>query len=732
MDDVDYYPEAYLERLAREGINGLWLTIEWRDIASTSFTSRSPDAARRIKKLRRTVERCLKYGIKIWIFCIEPKQVKKTDPLYLNHPDMFSDGGRGDVALLCTATAKARQYIKESVCDIFSQVPRLGGILMIAHGERPTTCLSFLNPVTGKVLGKECSRCRELKPWQIYRNTSEAIVSGIRAAGSDAEYISWFYQPHVRPERAPFTIDCARNTPEGVIFAYNFESGAIKDQLGRFRNGGDYWLSYVGPAEGFKQVAEAGRLAGKKIGAKIQVGSSHEVATVPFVPVPGLLYRKYKAMKEAGVSTVLQCWYFGNYPGIMNKAAGELSFSDFTQSEDEFLKRLAAPYWGKDSALVADIWKKYSDAYSEYPLSNDMQYYGPFHAGPAWPLYADVNLKPLGRTWKPLDAPSGDAIGEALENHTIEEASILSRRMAEGMDIKDKNGNDILDVLAERWKDNPERLKDIGVMKALKYQFESGADIFEFYLNRAKAIYESRERKNSAASIAALKRMQEALLKEEEVTKKLLPLAKADSRLGFHSEAEAHQYHPAKLEWRLGKLKETRARISEIYETLKAGGEYPESAFEKAAPTIKANGDWVMAKDGSRLRVCDEENGDMKVEVFLKGGKTLRLNTIDAAGVSMYRSLLIASSGSVKPVIPYNGVTPQHEVVPSSVKKTEGGVIVTFRILSYSWGDLTSRRPGWIQLMQGGEPLWPDKELPKESRLNLWPYYAETFGRIVR
>jgi hypothetical protein len=732
MDDVDYYPEAYLDRLAHEGVNGLWLTVEWRDIAETSFTTRSPDADRRLAKLRRTVDRCLEYGIKTWIFCIEPKAVAKDDPLYLNHPDMFSEGPWGNSFTMCTSTAKAQRYIEESVKDIFSRVPRLGGILMIAHGERPTTCLSKVNPVTGDVLGKKCSRCKDLKEWQIYRNTSEAIVRGIRAAGSSAEYISWFYQPHVRPERAPFTIDCVRNVPDGTVFAYNFESGAIKDQVGRFRNGGDYWLSYVGPAQSFKQVAEAGRLAGKRIGAKIQVGNSHEVATVPFVPVPGLLYRKYKAMKEAGVSTVLQCWYFGNYPGVMNKAAGELSFDDFEDGEDEFLRKLAAPYWGKDAEFVAGIWKKLSDAYAEYPLSNDMQYYGPFHAGPAWPLYADVNLKPLGRTWKPLDAPSGDAIGEALENHTIEEALILARRMAKGVDIRDKDGKDALDVLAERWKGDPERLKDIGVMKALKYQFESGSNIIGFYADRAKAIYESRTRGNTAAALAALRRMDEAVVREEGITAKLLPLAKADSRLGFHSEAEAHQYHPAKLEWRLGKLEETRAKIADIAAAVKRGEKYPESEFEKNAPSCKAGGDWTVAKDGSKIRVRDEDNGDMTIDVFLAKGKTLKVNTLDEAGVSWYRGVVVSPDGTVKPIASYNGVSPRHEVVSSSAKKTDGGVEVSFRLSACAWGATDARRPGWIQLMEGFKPLWPDKQLPKESRLNLWPNHAEIFGRIIR
>ncbi len=35
MDDVDYYPEQYLNRLAHDGVNGLWLTVEFRDLCTT-------------------------------------------------------------------------------------------------------------------------------------------------------------------------------------------------------------------------------------------------------------------------------------------------------------------------------------------------------------------------------------------------------------------------------------------------------------------------------------------------------------------------------------------------------------------------------------------------------------------------------------------------------------------------------------------------------------------------
>ena len=733
MDDVDYYPEPYLDRLAHEGINGLWLTVEWRDLAETSFTKRSPGAMRRIEKLRRTVDRCLKYGIKTWIFCIEPRRCGKDDSLLKEHPELFGCTVAGE-SLMCPLLPAAQRYIEESVKDIFTQVPRLGGIMMISYGERETTCLSRFDPLTGRFNGN-CPRCSELEPWQIHWETASAIMRGIRAAGSDAEYISWFYQPQVRPERGAWNADVARHLPDGVTLAYNFESGAVKEQLGRLRNGGDYWLSYVGPAEGFRKVAEAGRQAGAPIGAKIQVGNSHEVATVPFVPVPGLLYRKYKAMREMGVSTVLQCWYFGNCPGIMNKAAGELSFDSFDDDEATFLKRLAAPYWGKDAALVASVWQQLSDAYANYPLSNDMQYYGPFHAGPAWPLLPDVSLAPLARTWKPHDPPSGDAIGECLENHTIEEASILAQYMAKGARVRTPDGADALEVLASRWNGDFERMRDIGVMRALALQFQSGSDIFDFYRERARALHESRVLGNATAARAAVRRMGEAVAREESVTRELLPLARADSRLGFHSEAEAHQYHPAKLEWRLGELSKTKVRLAEIDAVLARGEPYPESEFERAAPVCKLGGEWTDAAGGVRFRVRETGSEDLEIELDFRKEMRLRVNTLDAAGVTWYRSIAVDETGA-RPYEFHNVVTPSHEIAECRAEVADGRAHVRFVLSSAGWGGdgerrRSLRRPEWLQVMNGNTPLWPEKRLSSgDWRLNLDPVKGNLFGRL--
>ena len=364
-----------------------------------------------------------------------------------------------------------------------------------------------------------------------------------------------------------------------------------------------------------------------------------------------------------------------------------------------------------------------------------MQYYGPFHAGPAWPLIPDVSLAPLARTWKPHDPPSGDAIGECLENHTIEEASILAEYMAKDARVRTPDGEDALKVLASRWGGDFERMRDIGVMRALALQFQSGSDIFDFYRERARALYESRVLGNATAARAAVRRMGEAVAREESVTRELLPLARADSRLGFHSEAEAHQYHPAKLEWRLGELAKTKVRLAEIDAVLARDEPYPESELERAAPVCKLGGEWTDAAGGVKFRARETDGGDLEIELDFRRGMRLRVNTLDAAGVTWYRSLEVDETGA-RPYEFHNVVTPSHEIAECHAEVADGRAHVRFVLSSAGWGGhgerrRSLRRPEWLQIMNGNTPLWPERQLPSgDWRLNLDPVRGNLFGRL--
>jgi len=563
MDDVDYYPEQYLNRLAHEGVNGLWLTIEFRDLVSTAFTPEAGrDAERRLAKLRRTVAACLRYGIRTYIFSIEPRAWEADSPVLKRHPELGGGKTRdGRLQYFCPIPENSRKYLSESVNTIFKAVPELGGLINISHGERPTTCLSALSAVgEGHI---DCPRCSRKAPWEILYASLSAMEQGMHAAAPAAELISWLYMPQARgPNReglADWVYEIPAHTPKGVILQFNFESGVKRTEFGREFVGGDYWISTPGPSDRFERVARVAREKHTPVSAKIQTGSSHEVATVPYVPVPSLLYRKFAAMRRLGVSHTMLCWYFGNYPGLMNKAAGELSFEPFPD-EDAFLNHLATIYWGQeDAAVVVKAWKDFADGYQNYPLTNLFQYYGPMHDGPVWPLLLRPGDAPLTPTWllgstttrRPWP-PSGDRVGESFkELLTLDETVELVRRMTTAWE----RGMQKLGALESRYAGQRERLLDIGVARALGIQFRSGYNVLRFYQLREQMLHaEGPER------IEMLKQLSAIVREELEQDKVLLALCEKDSRLGFHSEAEGYKYFPEKIRWRMQQLQNVLAR----------------------------------------------------------------------------------------------------------------------------------------------------------------------------
>lgn len=563
LDEEDYYPQNYLNRLAHEGINGLWLTVEFRDLCRTSLTPHhGAQAERRLAKLRRTVEACRRYGLRTYLFCIEPRAWSTEDADVLaRYPELVRGGpGWDGRSLFCPFSAAAGQYLREAVGGLFSAVPHLGGLITISHGERPTTCLSALAATGEGRIG--CPVCATKAPWEILAAALAPMEQALHAAAPGADLISWLYMPQpqgpVTPHLAEWVYDIPKHVPPGVILQFNFESGVRRQVFGRELVGGDYWLSNPGPSDRFERVAMAARTCGTAVSAKIQTGCSHEVATVPFVPIPGMLYRKLAAMRRLGVSASMLCWYFGNYPGIMNRAAGRLSFEPFPDSEEEFLRDLAGPEWGADAGTVAKAWQELAAGYEHYPLTNLFQYYGPMHDGPVWPLHLAPRDEPLSPTWllaSPATGepwpPSGDRVGEAFgECLTLDEVVILCRRMAEGWE----RGAVTLSDLAGRWQHSWDRLRDIGLVEALAVQLRSGYRILRFYQLRERLL-----RLDGPGRLALLEEMDQILRSELDGDRRLLSLCGSDPRLGFHSEAEGYKYYPGRIRWRMAQLRQVMA-----------------------------------------------------------------------------------------------------------------------------------------------------------------------------
>ncbi len=524
LEETDYYPDGLLDSLARQAVNGIWIVTSLRDLGHTSFLPDDPQQEKRIAKLRRTARKCLRYGIRVYLLMIEPFGVTADDPLFRAHREMFSPlpDVNGEKYGYCHASSLAGQYLRELFGSIFREVPELGGVVNISLGERTTTCLDSLpNRTQATTCGGRCG----LAPGEIMRRNLEAMRDGIRAGSPDAELFAWFYFPQAEPV-SEWARGISGFVPDGVIPQFNFESGGEKTQLDRLRIGGDYWISFDGPSRRFAE--EAALCRERPLSAKLQLGCGYELSIVPGIPVPGVVYRKYGELFRLGATHVMPSWYLGNFPNVMNRAAGLSAFRNADGAEedaDPFLLRLARPDWRTDAPAVVRAWKKFDAAYRNFPFSVMFQYYGPQNNMPSWKFHFLPDLDPLAMPWKPDSVPGGDAIGEALGSFTLDEVILLFEKLIAGW----KEGVDLMLPLREKYAADPDRLRDIGITELLLHQFRGTMNLLRFYAAR-REFYAS-------GDFRFLQEMTELVRNQQGVYREMIPLLEADSRLGFHGEA---------------------------------------------------------------------------------------------------------------------------------------------------------------------------------------------------
>src|SRR6202043_3441966 len=67
--DLDPFPDGYLEKLARAGVNGVWLQGVLRTLApSATFPEFGKGSAERLANLNRLVQRAKPFGVKVYLY----------------------------------------------------------------------------------------------------------------------------------------------------------------------------------------------------------------------------------------------------------------------------------------------------------------------------------------------------------------------------------------------------------------------------------------------------------------------------------------------------------------------------------------------------------------------------------------------------------------------------------------------------------------------------------------
>ncbi|MFH0965103.1 MAG: hypothetical protein V2A58_13980 [Planctomycetota bacterium] len=551
-DDTTYYTDNYLARLAHHGANGVWIHQRLRDLAATSvFPEYGQGREKRLAKLNYLIDRAGRWGIRVYLYLNEPRAFPAESPFYKSHPDAkghrnddnVMEGG-GPYFAMCTSSEEVKRSLVESSADLFRAAPGLGGVLLITMSEHLTSCWSHLAPAKGEK--PSCPRCADRDPSEGVAEIVNLVAEGVHSASPDALVVAWTWSwDRVEPVPHEKLIGALR---DDVIVMADFERGQWLTHRKRRWFADEYMLSLPGPTDDFRKKRRLTQKLGRKVYAKIQIANTHELATVPYIPVPCKLHEKLSNMRAEGVRGYMGCWIFGSYPSIMTELAGRYSWEPAPENDDGYLRRLAGRIYGDDAAPdVLLAWKKMSRAFGNYPFSQHLVYWGPMNYTCIYPFRLTSAGVAPGTSWRVHDTIGDGSSWARLGLDTPDEPAFIR----EEFQILVAGWREGLRDLASALEKTPERLRDsaardFGVAEATMLHLDSTTHILAFLEARVRL-----ERgENPSEALAAMRAAMEAELANRA---RLLELSRADSRLGFHSEA-GYWYRPEKIESAIAEL----------------------------------------------------------------------------------------------------------------------------------------------------------------------------------
>ena len=374
-DSAGYMPDELLQEYASRGVNGIWLHGVLSALSPYPFDeSLSKDYPLRRKNMQTLINRCEKYGIKVYLYFNEPRALPESK--FGKYAHLIGRREEG-YASLCFEREETREYLYTAVKDLFASVEGLGGVITITMSENLTHC--NYRPRT------DCPICKNIPPEKLAATVNNVIQKALRDSGSGAELIAnlWGWSPFMEWTEAQ-TLRGVEMLDEGISvlcvseYDLDIEKGGVKSRII------DYSISNPGPSEITKKTLKKATDLGHKVYAKVQTNNSWECSAVPYLPVYDLMYEHLQNLSRIGVEDYMLTWTLGGYPSPMISMV-----ASYAQDANGFdLDAWYQEEYGKDCELVKKAVGYFCKGFREYPFSIDSLYFSPKTLGPAnlWAL----------------------------------------------------------------------------------------------------------------------------------------------------------------------------------------------------------------------------------------------------------------------------------------------------------------------------------------------------------
>lgn len=439
MDAPASHTDGQLAQIAAMGFDGVWLHANLKWLAPTPLFEPYVDRiTERMEAMNTVIARAKQHGIGIWLYLNEPRSFPADHSFWTAHPecrghhhnDNHWDLGwpwafkRQPCYTMCVSAEPVVRFLREATQSLLTAAPDLAGIVTITNSEHPTHCYSKL----GRSKESGCPRCASRRRLDMPLAVLRSMWDGIRASGTGARLAAWTWSWNgLAPDPQQELLDAL---PPEVALLVDYERGEPVERAGVKYEIDEYAFAIAGPSHRFKQYRQA--CGEREIWAKLQIGATHELATMPNIPAITCLYDKVAGMRAGGVKGAMTTWTMGLRPTLNSFVAGRLLRHDGElPPRDVMLGNLAREYFDIDNdaaGRAVEAWRQFSDAIQYFPTIMSFCYHSPVNYAPAFPWKLKREGTPMARSWTP--EPWGDKIEQSLGRLTMDQAICLLEELA--------------------------------------------------------------------------------------------------------------------------------------------------------------------------------------------------------------------------------------------------------------------------------------------------------------
>lgn len=490
-EEVGSFPEGLLQKLSAQGVNAVWLHAVLRTLVKDpKYPEFGEGCERRLANLQKLVDRCAKYGIRVFLYMNEPRGLA---PSFFKVPGRDGLGGArcGVLQAMCTLHPETQRWLSDSLERVFSTVQGLGGIFSITASENLTNC------ATRPGDKDTCPVCRFHSRAEIIAAANNAMIRGMRKGNPKAEAIIYNWSWPTDEEESIVNL----LPTEGVRLMAVSERGMEVCRGGIKVKEADYSISIVGPGENAKRLWRFAKNRGIPTVAKVQAANSWELSSFPYLPTMDLVAQHASNLANEEVDGVMLSWSLGCCPSPNLRVYN--AFRCGEKDKEGALDRLARELYGDKAQQARLAWRAFSDGFENYPFACGSIYCGPHQWGPANPLY----LKPTGYRATMVGIPY-DNLEDWRTCYPGETYVELMSSVAEGFD----RGCRLMAGVADS--------RELNMFRAEQMHFASCSDQARFIIAREKGDFDG---------------MRCSAKRELERAKEYWPLVRADSRIGYES-----------------------------------------------------------------------------------------------------------------------------------------------------------------------------------------------------